>query len=126
MLNSYCFFSLIQHIPNYYDAKPDNDDHCRHCKPFLHQRPVMEHSVAGIIRESSAQTKIKISRRRDCPEASDHPSQPGLRLVKLAARRTLLQMFHCRSAGRLFEHQFVEFSTNLFAVVFSHNFFTYK
>jgi hypothetical protein len=31
-----------------------------------------------------------------------------------------------RSAARLIEHQFIEFSTNYFAIVFSHNLFTYK
>jgi hypothetical protein len=79
-----------------------------------------------LVGESRPQTEIKVWRCGDGAETSDYLSQLRLLLLKLTARRTLAQMFGSGSAARLIKHQLIEFSTNQFAIVFLHNFFTYK
>jgi hypothetical protein len=86
----------------------------------------MKRGAVSIIRQPSAQTKIKIRRRRDCAETADYLPQSRLLLIKLATRGTLAQVLCHRGTTRLVEHQLVEFLTNHFTIVFSHNFFTYK
>lgn len=86
----------------------------------------MKRSTSTIVRQSRAQSKIKIRRRRDCAETPDDLPQPGLLFIKLATRGTLSQVFHDTSTSRFTEHQLVEFLTNYFTIIFSHNTFTYK
>jgi hypothetical protein len=103
-----------------------NEQHCREREASSHEWPEMKRGAVSIIRQSRAQTKIKIRRRRDCAETADYLSQLRLLLIKLATRGTPSQVLHDSGTTHLVEHQLVEFLTNYFTIVFSHNFFTYK
>src|SRR5215211_1525630 len=84
----------------------------------------MKSSAVRLTSQTRTQTEIEIRRRRNGAETADHLSQLRLLLVKLPASGTLPQVFHCSRAARLTKHQLIEFSTNHFATVFSHNTFT--
>jgi len=120
------FARSIENISYQDRSHHKNEQHCRKRKTPAREWPEMKRGATCIIRQPRTQSKIKIRRRRDCTETADYLSQPRLLLIKLTTRGTLSQVVHHRSTTRLVEHQLVEFLTNRFTIVFSHNFFTYK
>jgi hypothetical protein len=86
----------------------------------------MNRRAIRLTSKTRTQTEIEIRRRSDGAQTPDDLSQLSLPVMKLPARSTLSQVFHCSRAARVIKHQLIELSTNYFAIVLSHNFFTYK
>jgi hypothetical protein len=121
---------LVQNISDQNRPGSENKQHRSHGETSSRQGPVsrlqMKRGATRITSKPRAQPKVKICRRRNCSETADYLLQLCLLFVKLTAGRTLSQVLDHRSTARFAEHQLIDFVTNYFAIVFSHNFFTYK
>ena len=106
-------------------ARRKHEQHCRQRKTSR-QTANNERSHFESVSESSAQTEIKIRRRCDRAETTDYLPQLRLLSLKLTTSRTLAQVLRPQTCCTPLQHQLIEFPTNHFTIVFSHNFFTYK
>ena len=77
-------------------------------------------------KEPRTQAEIEICRGLDRAETPHYLPQFRRLLVKLTARSAPVQVLSRSPAARFTKHQLIEPSTNHFAIVFSHNSFTYK